>query len=115
MLTTSKKKLILRNTDIFSAIPDTVLIQVIDTLKEVSVKAGEDIFSKGDSGTSMYIIVKGRVSVHDGELLLNYLNKGDVFDEMAALDPDVRRIFKTVGFDMFLDIYDNLEEAVASF
>lgn len=29
--------------------------------------------------------------------------------------PEVRRIFKAVGFDIFLEIYDNLDEAVASF
>lgn len=35
--------------------------------------------------------------------------------KLLSPPPEVRRIFKTVGFDIYLEIYDNLDEAVASF
>jgi CRP-like cAMP-binding protein len=38
----------------------------------------------------MYVIVDGKVRVHDGERLLNYLGERDVFGEMALLDPEPR-------------------------
>jgi len=49
------------------------------------------IFAKGDPGDSMYVILRGRVGVltesTDGKmLLLNILNMGDVFGEIAMLD-----------------------------
>jgi CRP-like cAMP-binding protein len=44
------------------------------------------LFEKDELGTAMYIIVDGRVQVHDGELVLTHLGTGQVFGEMAALD-----------------------------
>lgn len=41
---------------------------------------------KDDPGISMYLIVGGRVRVHDGDRTLNELGDRDVFGEMAALD-----------------------------
>jgi CRP-like cAMP-binding protein len=38
----------------------------------------------------MYIIVSGRVKAHDGDTLFNTLADGDVFGEMALLDPEPR-------------------------
>ena len=51
----------------------------------------EVIFSKGDPGDSLYAILKGRVGIRtvseDGkEILLNILEAGDVFGEIALLD-----------------------------
>lgn len=102
MLSADDKKLILQNTTIFAAIPDASLAQVADALEEISVKAGERIFKKGDSGTSMYIVVEGQVRVHDEDVFFNYLNKGEVFGEMAALDSDVRSASITAEVDSVL-------------
>jgi len=102
MLSADDKNLILHNTTIFGAIPDVILVQVVDALQEISVKAGERIFKKGDSGTSMYIIVEGQVRVHDGDVFFNHLNKGEVFGEMAALDSDVRSASITAEVDSIL-------------
>jgi CRP-like cAMP-binding protein len=38
----------------------------------------------------MYIIVSGKVKAHDGDHILNTLQDGDVFGEMAMLDPEPR-------------------------
>ena len=39
--------------------------------REVSFAKGEAVFMRGDMGLALYIIEKGSVRVHDGELLLN--------------------------------------------
>lgn len=102
MLNPADIKLFLRNTSIFAGVPDHVLAQVVDTLEEISVKAGQVIFRKGDPGTSMYVLAEGQVCVHEEDLILNRLYKGDVFGEMAALDPDVRSATITAEVDSVL-------------
>lgn len=90
MPTMTEKMQILKTVSIFSETPDDVLQQLVDLLEEVHVKDGDTIFEKGDLGSSMYIIVDGKVRVHDGELTMNFLGKRAVFGEMAALDPEPR-------------------------
>lgn len=90
MISTIEKVNFLRTVNIFVETPDEILAKVASRLEEVEVQAGERIFEKGDFGQSMYIIVDGRVRVHDGDRTLNYLRKGDGFGEMAALNPEPR-------------------------
>jgi CRP-like cAMP-binding protein len=56
----------------------------------VDASENEIIFNQGDLGDSLYVIVDGKVRVHDRERLLNYLGERDVFGEMALLDPEPR-------------------------
>jgi ATP:ADP antiporter, AAA family len=86
MLSTVERVLVLKTVSMFSQTPDNVLADVADLLEEVDVAENETIFQKGDTGDSLYVILDGRVRVHDGERLLNYLGESDVFGEMALLD-----------------------------
>jgi CRP/FNR family transcriptional regulator/CRP/FNR family cyclic AMP-dependent transcriptional regulator len=38
----------------------------------------------------MYVIASGRVRVHDGQHTLDYLDRGEIFGEMALLGPETR-------------------------
>jgi CRP-like cAMP-binding protein len=90
MLSTLERVIILKSVDIFAQTPDEVLADVASILGEVQLPAGTTIFEKGDPGTRLYIIVSGRVRVHDGEHTLGELADRDVFGEMALLDPEPR-------------------------
>lgn len=90
MLSTIEKVLILKTVSIFATTADDVLLEIAPILTELEVPAGEQIFAKGDQGTSMYIIISGRVRVHDGDRTLNELGPRAVFGEMAMLDPEPR-------------------------
>lgn len=90
MLSTVEKVLVLKTVAMFGQTPDHVLADVADLLEEIEVAENETIFQKGEPGDSMYIIVDGKVRVHTGERLLNYLGESDVFGEMALLDPEPR-------------------------
>ena len=90
MLSTVEKVLILKTVSMFNQTPDNVLAEVADLLEEVDVIENETIFKQGDPGDSLYVILDGKVRVHDGERLLNYLGERDVFGEMALLDPEPR-------------------------
>jgi CRP-like cAMP-binding protein len=90
MLSTVEKVLILKTVSMFSQTPDNVLAEVADLLEEIDAAENETIFKQGDAGDSLYIIFDGKVRVHDGERLLNYLGEREVFGEMALLDPEPR-------------------------
>lgn len=90
MLSTVEKVLILKTVSIFTQTPDHVLADVADLLEEMDVPENETIFSQGEAGDSMYIILDGKVRVHNGERLLNYLGEREIFGEMALLDPEPR-------------------------
>ncbi len=86
MLSTIEKVIILKTVTMFSQTPDNVLAEVANLLEEIDVSEGETIFKQGDQGDSLYVIVDGRVRVHDGERVINYLGERDMFGEMALLD-----------------------------
>jgi CRP-like cAMP-binding protein len=90
MLSTVEKVLILKTTNLFNSTPDEILADVAALLEEIELPSGSTIFQKGDAGDCMYIIVSGHVKVHDGDHIVNTLHDGDVFGEMAMLDPEPR-------------------------
>lgn len=102
MLLTIEKVMILKSVKIFSETPDEYLVDVANILKEVTVKAGSEIFRKGDIGTAMYVIVDGKVRVHDGARELAVLQSRDVFGELSALDPEPRLASATAVEDTHL-------------
>lgn len=90
MLSTVEKVIILKSVSIFAETPEEVLAEVVPTLKEVKARAGETIFAKGEVGRSMFIIVKGKVRIHDGEQTLAELGERNIFGELTALDSEPR-------------------------
>ena len=80
----------LKQSILFERANDKVLEKVAAIVIQKSIKSGENLITKGEIGDSMYILCKGKVKVHDGDLVLNHLEKGNVFGEMAALDGEVR-------------------------
>lgn len=102
MYSREDRLVILKTVNLFSETPDEILLDAVDLLEECRYQAGQVIFEKGDLGECLYIIVEGRVRVHDGEMLLNYLGVRDVFGEMAALDPEPRSASVTAEEDTLL-------------
>jgi CRP/FNR family transcriptional regulator, cyclic AMP receptor protein len=90
MLSTIEKVLILKTVSIFAETTDQILAEVAAIATEMAVPAGAIVFEKGAAGDSMYMIASGRVRVHDGARALNDLVIGNVFGEMAVLDPQPR-------------------------
>lgn len=90
MLLTIEKVIILKSVSIFSDISERGLIEVAAALEELQVEAEQTIFEKGDSGSSLYIIVEGRMKIHDRDKTIAILGAGEVFGELAALDPEPR-------------------------
>ena len=90
MLLTLEKVMILKSVSIFATTPEELLAEIALSLEDVFLKDGEVVFQKGDLGTSMYIIVDGKVKVHNGDIEFAVLKERDIFGELAALDPEPR-------------------------
>jgi CRP-like cAMP-binding protein len=74
----------------FSETPEEILVELAGILEETEVEAGETIFHKADIGAAMYIIIEGRVRVHDDERTIITLGEKEFFGELAVLDPEPR-------------------------
>ena len=75
----------LQATDIFADIPVEVLLKNIPQLKMLYFARQKSIIRKDDIGDAMYIIIKGKVKVHDNDFVVATLNDGDYFGEMSLL------------------------------
>ncbi len=102
MLMTIEKVIILKSVNIFSDIPDDALAQLSYRVKEIEAKAGDAIIKAGELGTSMYIVVNGKLRVHNEEEEIATLNEREVFGELAALDPEPRAASITALEDTLL-------------
>lgn len=87
---TVEKVIMLKSVSILSDITERALVEVASMLEEVHADPNETIFQKGDTGHSLYIVVEGSVRVHDGNTTIATLGRGEVFGELAALDPEPR-------------------------
>jgi CRP/FNR family transcriptional regulator, cyclic AMP receptor protein len=92
----------LRGVEIFSSVHDEYLADVANRTKEVHLAAGETLFARGDTGTLMYVIVKGRMRIHVEDRVLAELGELEVLGEMAALDPEPRSANATAIEDTYL-------------
>lgn len=81
----------LDDNDVFGALPETDLAALIGFGTTVTLGAGKTIFQKDDPGESMMVVLAGRVKIsnysQDGkEAVLNFIEPGQVFGEIALLD-----------------------------
>ncbi|MFD2247550.1 Crp/Fnr family transcriptional regulator [Pontibacter ruber] len=81
-----EKLLMLKSSEIFNNIPEQELIGLAEILEEVYVDAGVTIFHKGDIGKCMYIIFKGKLRIHDGDITIGMLEENEVVGWLSLLD-----------------------------
>jgi HEAT repeat protein len=87
---TIEKVICLKAVPMFAEASEEILADVAGILEEREVKAGEVVFSKGEAGDSLYVIVHGQVRVFDGDRTITHLGEHDIFGELALLDPEPR-------------------------
>ena len=88
---TLEKLLLVKSIPFFQQTPDELLLQIATTaMKEQRVMADELIIQKNDVGTDMYVIVSGRVKIHEGEKLITTLGEREIFGELSALTLEPR-------------------------
>lgn len=81
---------ILKDVIIFSESNEKNLEKLASSLIDVFVEKGDVVFHKGDHLNAMYIIVKGKVKVHDGNYIFTEFGEKDFFGEYSLIDSSVR-------------------------
>lgn len=89
------KILYLRKIRIFQGLSVSELAAVASVTEKVVYPTGETVIKEGDSGDTMYLIIKGEVAVLEtqgvnSEIEIDRIGAGDYFGEMALLD-DIAR------------------------
>ena len=82
---------LLKASPLLRSIPEGELEQLSTQVHRLRYSANEFIFRKNDEGASLMIIASGRVKIISvsragTEVLLNIIERGEVFGEMALLD-----------------------------
>lgn len=70
----------------FSEVSGDSLSHLCQDLSPRTVRAGEAIFHAGDAGDAMFVILKGKVKVHEEDHLFGHLETKDCFGEYALID-----------------------------
>lgn len=80
---------------LFQAFRAEELDEILRLAVDRRIPRGQVIFQKGDAGSSMMAVLRGRVrisavSAEGREVMLNVINAGEVFGEIALLDGNPR-------------------------
>jgi CRP/FNR family cyclic AMP-dependent transcriptional regulator len=80
---------------LISTMPEGALDDLVKFTTVARFEPHREIFSKGDKGDCLYGILSGRVRIYSNsaegaEIMLNVLEQGDLFGEIALLDGSTR-------------------------
>jgi CRP/FNR family cyclic AMP-dependent transcriptional regulator len=86
---------LLRQSLLFQGLQEVEVAPLVEAVRIVRAKANSLLIRRGDPGDTMLILVSGRVkiiatSAGTNELLLNIVERGQVFGELSVLDGRVR-------------------------
>ena len=73
----------------------------------MELSAGEIIFREGDECSEMYVVLDGQVDIIIGEKIVETVDPGGLFGEMALLGPAPRSATAVARFDATLVAVDN--------
>lgn len=90
MLTSVERLLFVRGVPIFKELRDDFLVRLASVMDELSFPSKYSIFTEGQEGRSLYIVVSGKVRVHIGDRDLAQLEQGTFFGEMSLFDAEPR-------------------------
>ena len=72
----------------------------------LTVDPGQTIFKAGDAGREMFIVRTGSVDLRIGETVLETVEQGGIFGELALVDPAPRSASAVAGPDCTLVLLD---------
>jgi CRP/FNR family cyclic AMP-dependent transcriptional regulator len=90
MLTSVDRLLFVRGVPIFTELRDDFLVRLASIMDELSFPTRHTIFTQGQEGRSLYILVSGQVRVHIGTHEIVRFKPGDSFGEMSLFDAEPR-------------------------
>lgn len=87
----SDRRALLTSNYMFQGLPEMLIDRIVELSVSKKISAGETLFYKNDEGDALYGILSGRIRISTStpggqELVLNLIEKGEVFGEIALLD-----------------------------
>ncbi|MFO7752781.1 MAG: Npt1/Npt2 family nucleotide transporter [Desulfobacteraceae bacterium] len=110
-LSLAERILLLKGVEIFSGLYPGELAAISSVTEEVDYEEGEIVIRQGDSGDTVFLVVKGMVEVlkdkEDGtQRVLDRIGAGDAFGEMALLEGSRRSAtIRTMESSRFLTLH----------
>ncbi|HJL06415.1 MAG TPA: cyclic nucleotide-binding domain-containing protein [Polyangiaceae bacterium LLY-WYZ-15_(1-7)] len=80
----------LRSVPLFRDLSGDDVLQLAEKVEQVEPRAGDTVFAKGDPGEDLYLVVRGRVAMVDGDVELASMGEREFFGELALLDHQPR-------------------------
>lgn len=80
---------------VFEGLSSEILVDLAKAMREVSYKSGALIFSVGEQGQSMYVVLEGRVRIsvlnaEGRQISFRHIEAGQAFGEIAVFDGGTR-------------------------
>jgi putative two-component system response regulator len=80
----------LRRAEMLAALPDAALADLAGRATRRRFRAGDVVFNEGDAGNSLHVVRRGHLKVvrptHDDRLVLDRVEPGEAFGELAVLN-----------------------------
>ncbi len=99
MLSLIEKVLILQNVDVFSEVPTDQMAALAAIAREVSYLNGDDIYQESDRSDAFYLVLQGKVSLHQGPDLITEVEATASFGIWALFDDELRVMTATAAED----------------
>jgi serine/threonine protein phosphatase PrpC len=93
----SLKLEVLKGMQMFRYLSYKELVRVSNIAEMIELKGEQVIFSAGQQGDAMYVVLSGTVKLTKGETLVTELGRGAHFGEMALVDRSVRSLGATAA------------------
>ena len=102
---------VLAQLDLFSFLSNEQLEALAVSASSVSLLAGTTLFSEGDEGEEVFVVVSGAIRIHhaislEADRTLAELSPGAMFGEAAIIDRDLRSASATASEDTRLLVLD---------
>lgn len=86
----AKLDLLVKRVDLFNGLSREDVGKIFAKGMTVRALKDEVIFYKGTTGSQMYVVLVGRMGVHDGDRQIAQLHPGQMFGEMALVNREPR-------------------------
>jgi len=116
----SLKLEVLKGMQMFRYLSYKELVRVSNIAEIIDVAGDAVVFSAGQPGDSMYVVLKGTIQLSKGDTMVAELGRGHHFGEMSLVDRSVRSLTATATEDTRLvaisrkDFYDIIKREPAS-
>jgi putative two-component system response regulator len=92
----------LRSVELLQALPDAALGDLAGHARRRRFRAGQVVFNEGDTGKSLHVVRRGHLKVvrptHDDSLVLDRVEPGQAFGELAVLN-SARRTASVIAIE----------------